>query len=138
MSDLHDTQLETDQRVLVLVVEDNEKNARMLITMLESGGYQTRWALDGEQGLAMAAELMPAIVITDLQMPKLDGLGMTRALRQSEATAAIPIVAVSAHALSEHRDDALAAGCCKFLAKPFRYQQLLAEVADAIRTPVSQ
>jgi two-component system cell cycle response regulator DivK len=118
---------------LVLVVEDNEKNARMIIAMLSVAGYKTHWAADGTEGLRAAVELRPALVMTDLQMPGLDGLAMTRALKQRDETAAIPVVAVTAHALAEHREQALAAGCCKFLTKPFRLQALLAEVADAIQ-----
>jgi CheY-like chemotaxis protein len=117
---------------LVLVVEDNEKNARLIIAMLKASGYQTSWAADGREGLRMASELDPRLIITDLQMPHVDGLEMTRALKGQADTASIPVIAVSAHALAEHRDHALAAGCCKFLTKPFRYESLLAEVADAI------
>jgi two-component system cell cycle response regulator DivK len=118
---------------LVLVVEDNEKNARMIIAMLSAAGYRTHWAADGDEGLRAACELRPALVMTDLQMPRLDGLAMTRALKARADTAAIPVVAVTAHALAEHREQALAAGCSKFLTKPFRYQALLAEVANAIQ-----
>ncbi len=118
---------------LVLIVEDNEKNARMIIAMLTAAGYPTSWAADGDEGLRMACELRPALVMTDLQMPGLDGLAMTRALKSRPDTAQIPVVAVTAHALAEHRQQALAAGCLKFLTKPFRYQALLAEVADAIQ-----
>ena len=119
---------------LVLVVEDNEKNARLIVAMLVAAGYQTRWAADGEQGLHMATELNPRLIITDLQMPNVDGLTMTRALKAQPETASIPVLVVSAHALAEHRDHALAAGCCKFLTKPFRYESLLAEVADVIKS----
>jgi len=79
-----------DRGTLVLVVEDNEKNARMLVMMLESAGYATRWAEDGEVGLRLATDLRPALILTDLQMPGMDGLAMTRALKAREDTAAIP------------------------------------------------
>jgi len=118
---------------LVLVVEDNEKNGRLIMAMLNAAGYQTQWAMDGREGLRLAAELHPALILTDLQMPHLDGLAMTRALKCQAATAAIPIIAITAHAMEEHRLGALAAGCAKFLTKPIRYQALLAEVADAIQ-----
>jgi two-component system cell cycle response regulator DivK len=118
---------------LVLVVEDNEKNARLTIAMLGAAGYQTRWAADGNEGLRLACQCQPDLVITDLQMPGLDGVAMTRALKSYATTAQIPVIAVTAHAMAEHRQQALAAGCSKFLTKPFRYQALLAEVADAIQ-----
>jgi two-component system cell cycle response regulator DivK len=106
---------------LVLVVEDNEKNARLTLAMLN-------------EGLRLACELKPALVITDLQMPGLDGITMTRELKSMPETTHIPVVAVTAHAMNEHRQQALEAGCLKFLTKPFRFQALLAEVADAIQS----
>jgi two-component system cell cycle response regulator DivK len=119
---------------LVLVVEDNEKNARLTLAMLQAAGYDARWAADGNEGLRLACELVPALVITDLQMPGLDGVAMTRELKSMAETAHIPVVAVTAHAMSEHRQQALEAGCIKFLTKPFRFQSLLSEVADAIQS----
>jgi two-component system cell cycle response regulator DivK len=122
---------------LVLVVEDNEKNARLTIAMLEAGGYRTRLAGDGNEGRDLAIELLPELIVTDLQMPGLDGLAMTRALRERAETRHIPIVAVSAHALNEHRQHALAAGCHGFLTKPFRFRALLCEVAAALAQPAN-
>jgi CheY-like chemotaxis protein len=119
---------------LVLVVEDNEKNARLTLAMLSAAGYEARWAEDGNEGLRLACALKPALVITDLQMPGLDGVSMTRALKSRPETTQIPVVAVTAHAMTEHRQQALEAGCVKFLTKPFRFQALLAEVADAIQS----
>jgi two-component system cell cycle response regulator DivK len=117
---------------LVLVVEDNEKNARLTLAMLNAAGYTTRWAADGNEGLRLACDLRPQLILTDLQMPGLDGVAMTKQLKANTATADIPVIAVTAHAMDEHRQEALAAGCTKFLTKPFRFQALLAEVADAI------
>jgi CheY-like chemotaxis protein len=120
------------EQPLVLVVEDNEKNARMMIAMLSGAGFRTHVAIDGLQGQRCAQELRPAIIITDLQMPGMDGMTMTRALRDNPLTAGIPVIATSAHALNEHREAALAAGCCSFISKPFRLQTLLSEVANAM------
>ena len=117
---------------VVLIVEDNEKNARLLATMLKGAGYQVRLAMDGSEGARMTCELLPAMILTDLQMPGMDGLEMTRLLKARPDTCSIPIIAVTAHALDEHRELALAAGCCNFISKPFRYRDLLAEVASAI------
>ncbi len=127
-----DANRSADQGPLVLVVEDNEKNARMLMAMLGGAGYQTRWAADGKEGLRLASQLRPALVITDLQMPGLDGLAMTRQLKANVETAAIPVVALTAHAMAEHSRQSLEAGCIKFLTKPIRYQLLLTEVADVL------
>ncbi len=121
-----------NDRALVLVVEDNEKNARMLLTMLAAGGYEAHWAVDGTEGLRLTAEMQPSLVITDLQMPGLDGLEMTRRLKSNPQTAAIPVIALSAHAMAEHAEQSLAAGCVKFLTKPVRYQLLLSEISNAL------
>jgi two-component system, cell cycle response regulator DivK len=118
---------------LILIVEDNEKNGRMMIDMLKAAGYRTQLAGDGLEGLRLASELRPEIIVTDLQMPNMDGLAMTRALKSQADTASIPVIAVTAHALQEHREEALAAGCCLFLTKPFRLRTFLGEVADAIQ-----
>ncbi len=118
---------------MILVVEDNEKNARLTVDMLKAGGYRSQLAVDGVEGLRMAVELLPDLVITDLQMPGMDGLEMTRQLKADSRTAHIPVVAVTAHAMNEHREGALAAGCCTFLTKPFRFRALLEEVADVLQ-----
>lgn len=123
---------DTGDSPLVLIVEDNDKNARLLATMLKGAGYQVRLAMDGSEGARMTCELLPAMILTDLQMPGMDGLEMTRILKARPDTCSIPIIAVTAHALDEHREQALAAGCCNFISKPFRYRDLLAEVARAI------
>jgi len=117
---------------LVLVVEDNERNARLTVAMLTTAGYRTCLAVDGIEGCELAADIQPALIITDLQMPRMDGLAMTRALKKNPRTSRIPIIAVSAHALNEHRESALAAGCAQFLAKPLRLKELLHEVANVI------
>jgi len=117
---------------LVLVVEDNEKNARLTVAMLEAAGYRTCLAGNGQAGLTMTRTSSPDLVITDLQMPGMDGLAMARALRAQPETLTIPILAISAHALHDHREQALAAGCRGFLTKPFRFRELLAEVAAAL------
>jgi two-component system cell cycle response regulator DivK len=117
---------------LILVVEDNERNARLTVAMLAAAGYRTCVAVDGIEGRQLAADLQPSLIVTDLQMPRLDGLAMTRALKGDPQTRQIPVIAVSAHALNEHRENAFAAGCVQFLAKPLRLQELLNEVANAI------
>ena len=117
---------------LILVVEDNERNARLTVAMLAAGGYQTRVAVDGIEGCQLAVELQPSLIITDLQMPRLDGLAMTRALKLDPRTSEIPVIAVSAHALNEHRDAALDAGCVQFLPKPLRLRELSNEVTNVI------
>jgi CheY-like chemotaxis protein len=120
------------ERPLILVVEDNSVNVRLIHEMLRSGGYRTCTATNGEAGVRGAQELQPALILTDLQMPILDGLAMTRQLKASAGTAGIPILALTAHAGDEHRAAAIEAGCAGFLTKPIRLVTLLQEVAHAI------
>jgi two-component system, cell cycle response regulator DivK len=118
---------------LVLIVEDNSTNARLTAHMLKAGGYQTAFAADGQQGLEMARSLLPDLILADLQMPGLDGLSLTRMLKQDGATAGIPIVALTAHAMNDHREQAMEAGCVAFIAKPIRLQGFLDEVSDVLQ-----
>lgn len=117
---------------LVLVVEDNPTNARLTSQMLAAGGYEVAVASDGSQGAELARQLVPDLVLTDLQMPGLDGLAMTALLKQDPVTAAIPVAALTAHAMPEHRELARKAGCAAFLTKPIRLQELLREVSHVL------
>jgi CheY-like chemotaxis protein len=117
----------------VLVVEDNPTNARLTSHMLLAGGYQVLLAADGHEGVEMARRLVPDLVLTDLQMPGLDGLGLARLLKQTPETAGIPIVALTAHAMTDHRDRALEAGCVAFISKPIRLQSFLSEVHNVLK-----
>lgn len=122
-----------DQRpARVLVVEDNPTNARLTSHMLHAGRYEVLLASDGREGLEMAQRLLPDLILTDLQMPGLDGLELARLLKQCPETAVIPIVALTAHAMTDHRDRAMEAGCVAFIAKPIRLQSFLSEVHNVL------
>jgi CheY-like chemotaxis protein len=122
-----------DSAPLVLVVEDNSTNARLTGGMLEAAGYRTAFATDGEEGLRLARELSPALVVTDLQMPGVDGLALLQQLKADPATAAIPVAVLTAHVMPEHRNRAFEAECCSFIAKPVRFQSFVAEVARVLQ-----
>src|SRR5437588_11187252 len=85
----------------VLIVEDNSTNARLTADMLRSFGYVAHIAQDGSQGLQMARELQPDLILTDLQMPGMNGLLLPPSLRANRRTASIPVIAVTAHALDQ-------------------------------------
>ena len=118
--------------VSVLVVEDNAVNARLICEILRSGGYDSRVAVDGFEGLNLARNWKPAVVVTDLQMPGMDGLTLTRLLKADPLTSSIPVIAVSAHAMPEHRAAARDAGADSFITKPIRLQSFLSEVAHVV------
>ena len=122
-----------DSRPLVLVVEDNQLNARLSCEMLKAGGYRAQVAVTGAEGLRLAQELRPLLIITDLQMPGMDGLAMTRALKADPQLAPIPVMALTAHVMPEHRQQALAVGCAAFLCKPLRLHPFLNEIDHVLQ-----
>ena len=104
--------------------------------MLKAGGYRTCVATSGREGLALAKELRPLLILADLQMAGMDGLAMTRALKADPQLAVIPVIALTAHVMPEHRQQALAAGCAAFLCKPLRLHPFLNEIAHVLEHAV--
>ena len=109
---------------LVLLAEDNEANVRMVRDYLESRGYRVAVAGDGEAAAAMAAELRPALVLMDVQMPRVDGLAATRLIRANPGTARTPVVALTALAMPGDKERCLEAGADAYLSKPVRLGEL--------------
>lgn len=120
---------------LVLVVEDNPLNADMLSRRLVRRGYRVVAAGDGLAAIAAAHEHMPAIILMDMDLPKLDGWEATRRIKADPATAQIPVIALTAHALAEHKDRALDAGCDDYEPKPFDFTRLLGRMAALMAGP---
>src|ERR1700747_2554308 len=112
------------RKKLFLVVEDFEDSRFMMRKLLEMAGYCVLEASDGEQAVQVALESRPALILMDLSLPKLDGLAATRKIRQQRGFGKVPIVAVSAHDSPESREEALAAGCSEYVAKPIDFDQL--------------
>ena len=113
----------------VLYVEDNDDNVFMLKMRLELlGDFEVLTAEDGEKGCAMAISERPDIILMDLEMPGVDGWEATRRLKGNPETQAIPIIALSAHALAGSREKALAAGCDEFDTKPVEFERLLGKI----------
>ena len=111
----------------ILYVEDNDDNVYMLKMRLELlGDFEVLAAEDGEKGCAMAAAEQPDIILMDLELPVVDGWEATRRLRENPQTRGIPIIALSAHALSGERQKAIAAGCDEFDTKPIEFDRLVA------------
>ncbi len=119
----------------ILVIEDNEMNRDMLSRRLSRRGFGVIVARDGEEGLAMARADLPDLIIMDLSLPRIDGWEVTRRLKADESTRAIPVIALTAHAMSTDRDKALAAGCNDFDTKPVDFGRLVAKVQRAIAAP---
>jgi two-component system cell cycle response regulator DivK len=110
----------------VLYVEDNEYNRKIVRQLLSRTTYRLREAVDGEAALGMVREERPDLVLMDVQLPKMSGLDVTRALRTDPATADVPIIVVTSFALSGDDQRALAAGASAYIAKPYSPRELLA------------
>jgi CheY-like chemotaxis protein len=112
----------------ILYVEDNEDNVFMLATRLRRKGFEVLVARDGEQGIAMAHAEMPDLILMDLSLPVLDGWEATRRLKASAETAAIPIIALTAHAMAGDREKAISVGADDYDTKPVKLPGLLAKI----------
>ena len=119
----------------ILLVEDNEMNRDMLSRRLEKRGYQVVLALDGEQGVGMAQTERPDLVLMDISLPALDGWEATRRLKSAPDTKGIPIIALTAHAMSSDRDKAAEAGCDDFDTKPIDLARLLQKIEALLARP---
>jgi two-component system, cell cycle response regulator DivK len=113
----------------ILLVEDNELNRDMLSRRLVRNGHTVVVAVDGEQGVAMAISEAPDVVLMDMSLPVLDGWAATRKLRADPATRAIPVIALTAHAMAGDREKALDAGCSDYDTKPVELPRLLGKIA---------
>jgi two-component system cell cycle response regulator DivK len=120
--------------VKILYIEDNEDNIYVVSRRLQRKGYEVLIARDGAEGLVQAKSRAPALILVDLGLPVIDGWEVTRQLRVAPETAAVPIIALSAHAMPEDRERALAVGCNDFIAKPVDFPHLINRIEILLRT----
>jgi CheY-like chemotaxis protein len=116
----------------ILLVEDNEMNRDMLSRRLTRRGYDVVIAVDGESGLAMAGSEAPNLILMDMSLPILDGWEAVRRLKAAPTTHHIPVIALTAHAMSSDRDKALAAGCDDYDTKPIELERLLEKIVTLL------
>jgi CheY-like chemotaxis protein len=112
----------------ILIVEDNEMNRDMLSRRLARRGYEVAIAVDGEAGITAAASEHPDLILMDMSLPVIDGWEATRQLKGQEATRSIPVIGLSAHAMTGDRDKALAAGCDDYDTKPVELSRLIGKI----------
>lgn len=112
----------------ILLVEDNELNRDMLTRRLARRGYEVIVAVDGEQGVRLAQEQGPELILMDMSLPVMDGWEATRMLKGSPGTDRIPIIALTAHAMVGVREKALEAGCDEYDTKPIDLPRLLSKI----------
>jgi two-component system, cell cycle response regulator DivK len=112
----------------LLLVEDNEVNRDMLSRRLIRRGFDIEIAVDGAQGVAMAQAIKPDLVLMDMSLPVIDGWEATRQLKASDQTRQIPVIALTAHAMTGDRERCLAAGCDEYDTKPIEFSRLLTKI----------
>ncbi|MEE8216029.1 MAG: response regulator [Acidiferrobacterales bacterium] len=112
----------------ILLIEDNEMNRDMLSRRLTRKGYEVAIAVDGEQGVAMARSESPDLILMDMSLPVLDGWEATRQLKAAPETQAIPVIALTAHAMAGDREKAVEAGCDDYDIKPIEMPRLLEKI----------
>jgi CheY-like chemotaxis protein len=112
----------------ILLVEDNEMNRDMLSRRLERRGYEVVIAVDGQQGVDLAQSSAPDLILMDMSLPVIDGWEATRQLKAMDAMKTVPIIALTAHAMSGDREKALDAGCNDYDTKPIELPRLLGKI----------
>jgi CheY-like chemotaxis protein len=121
----------------ILLVEDNELNRDMLSRRLARKGYDVLLAEDGAKGLSAATEGKPDLILMDMSLPMIDGWEVTRRLKAEPQTRAIPVIALTAHAMSSDREKAVAAGCDDYDTKPVELERLLAKIERLLQAAPS-
>jgi len=117
----------------VLLVEDNEMNRDMLSRRLQRKGFEVVMALDGAEGVAMAQSENPDLILMDMSLPVLSGWDATRSLKSDPSTRAIPVIALTAHAMESDRQKAKEAGCDDYDTKPINLPVLLKKIEDLLQ-----
>lgn len=113
----------------ILIIEDNAANLELLRYLLHAAGYEVLLARDGDEGIRVARASLPDLILSDLQLPGADGYSILRTLRQDGATAAIPVVAVTAFSMARDRELVLSAGFNGYIPKPIDPEQFVASIA---------
>ncbi len=117
----------------VLLVEDNEMNRDMLSRRLSRRGFDVLIAVDGAQGIQVAKTELPDLILMDMSLPVVDGWDATRQLKTDKQTQSIPVIALTAHAMSGDRDKALSAGCDDYDTKPIDLDRLLGKMEQLLK-----
>jgi CheY-like chemotaxis protein len=115
--------------VTILLIEDNEANRYLVTYLLEKHGYAVAAAADGAAGIALAAEIRPALILLDIQLPRMDGYEVARVLRRQPDLARTPIVAITSYAMAGDRERILAAGCDGYIEKPIDPETFVSDIS---------
>jgi two-component system, cell cycle response regulator DivK len=118
----------------VLLVEDNEMNRDMLSRRLIRRGFQVVFAMDGQQGIDLARSERPDIILMDMSLPVIDGWEVTRRLKADDSTRSVPVIGLTAHAMSGDREKAIEAGCDDYDTKPVELDRLIGKIERLLGT----
>ena len=113
---------------LILIIEDNEKNRKLIRDLLQAKGYQTTESESAEDGLRLAEEKLPALILMDIQLSGMDGITAMKQLKAVPKTKTIPIMAITASAMTHNRESMLAEGFDAYQTKPFKLSEFLADI----------
>lgn len=116
----------------ILVVEDNPHNMKLALFLLENAGHEVLQATDAQTGIDLARAMRPDLILMDVQLPGMDGLAATRAIRRVPSLAGSKVYALTAFAMKGDEEKIRAAGCDGYIAKPIRYQEFLRTIAEAL------
>jgi CheY-like chemotaxis protein len=125
-------------RKRILITEDIADLRTVLKTFVESLGYECLMASNGREAVDMAAAELPDLIMMDMVMPGMDGLEATRLIRQNPKTSSIPILAVTGLGTDKHRNDCLQSGCDDYIAKPFKFAQLIPRIEKLLKSSEKQ
>jgi len=117
----------------ILIVEDNPQNMKLYEMILSAKGYTLLKAIDGEEALDMAIRKHPDLILMDIRLPGMNGLEVTKKLRENSAFSHTPIIAITAYAMKGDKERAIEAGCNAYLAKPFNIHELTGMIAEMLR-----
>ena len=117
----------------ILYVEDNEDNIYMLSRRLKKKNFEVVTATDGAEGVEKAKTQQPDLILMDLSLPVMDGWTATKIIKSDDKTKHIPVIALSAHAMDEHKDSAIAAGCDDYDTKPVDFKRLLSKIEPYLK-----
>lgn len=119
----------------ILLVEDNEFNRDMLSRRLYRHGYEVSVAEDGVSGVKQAEDLLPDLILMDMSLPVMDGWEATRQIKSAEKTATIPVIGLSAHAMTGDAEKAMQAGCDDYDTKPVDFKRLIEKISRLVKKP---
>ena len=117
---------------LILIIEDNEKNRKLIRDLLQAKGYQTIESDSAEKGIKIAEERKPALILMDIQLPGMDGITALKQLKAAPATRTIPVMAITASAMTHNRETMLSEGFDGYQTKPFNLSEFVADVGRLI------